>query len=325
MVRSASSKVSPHDGIGHVGQHVDVLRALAGEEEGHLAGRAAAEVNPLGLQNAPLARVVLRQRFQRKLALLDQLAAALEGDDQTVGRVQELGARRLVIGQLAGLGRAQGLLDPGTHGSADRCRRPRACCPNMGGRGRAAAPVRTEPPRPSSPGAAVNEDGTCTMVGRLVSRPGTCSSTTTWKLVPPNPKADTPQRRGPNAGLSHGRALVLTSNGILSNGMFGFGSRKLSDGGRILWWQASTALSKLAAPAALFRCPICDLTEPSAIRCLTGRAFAEQGGDALHLRLRRPPGSTCRDLRARSWWQDPARPAARPARRRCAVRSGWAR
>ena len=50
-----------HDGIRQVGQHVHVLRALAGKQEGDLAGCSAAEVNALGLQNAPLARVVLVQ------------------------------------------------------------------------------------------------------------------------------------------------------------------------------------------------------------------------------------------------------------------------
>ena len=38
-----------HDGIGHVGEHVDVLGSLARKQERHLAGRAATEVNALGL------------------------------------------------------------------------------------------------------------------------------------------------------------------------------------------------------------------------------------------------------------------------------------
>jgi len=52
--------------------------------------------------------------------------------------------------------------------------------------------------------------------------------------------------------------------------MAGLSTSQLIDGGRILWWQASHALSKPAAPAALLRWPICDLTEPSAILCLMG-------------------------------------------------------
>jgi hypothetical protein len=122
----------------------------------------------------------------------------------------------------------------------------------------------------SDAAVGVTAAGTCTKGWRLTSMPGTYSSTTTWKLVPPKPKAETPQRRGANDGRSHGRALVLTSKGILSNGMAGLSTSQLIDGGRILWWQASTALSRPAAPAALLRWPICDLTEPSAILCLMG-------------------------------------------------------
>src|ERR1039457_5991823 len=100
--------------------------------------------------------------------------------------------------------------------------------------------------------------------------PGTYSSTTTWKLVPPKPKAETPQRRGANEGRSHGRALVLTSKGILSNGMAGLSTSQLIDGGRLLWWQANTAGSRPAAPAARGRGPSGDGTEPSAILCVRG-------------------------------------------------------
>ena len=44
--------------------------------------------------------------------------------------------------------------------------------------------------------------------GRM--RPGTYSSRTVWKLVPPNPKALIPARRGSPFGFSQGFSVVLT-------------------------------------------------------------------------------------------------------------------
>ena len=40
--------------------------------------------------------------------------------------------------------------------------------------------------------------------------PGMCSSITTWKFVPPKPKALTPARRMPPSGTVHGFNTVLT-------------------------------------------------------------------------------------------------------------------
>ncbi len=87
--------------------------------------------------------------------------------------------------------------------------------PSMDGRVSLAGATSDEPP--------AKEAGTCTAGSRRVSMPGTYSSTTTWKLVPPKPNADRPQRRGPNDGFSHGWALVFTNRGVLSQEILGFG------------------------------------------------------------------------------------------------------
>src|SRR3990172_10598143 len=87
----------------------------------------------------------------------------------------------------------------------------------------------------------------------VVKRPGTHSSITIWKLVPPKPKDETPARRISPSGLSQGRNVVLTKNGRCSKSIFGFGLLKLAEGGRTLSYSAITALNKPAAPAALLR------------------------------------------------------------------------
>ncbi|EKD88821.1 MAG: hypothetical protein ACD_34C00322G0006 [uncultured bacterium] len=47
--------------------------------------------------------------------------------------------------------------------------------------------------------------------------------------------------------------------------MLGLGVTKLADGGRIFSFKARIVLSKPTAPAALFKCPIFDFTDPRAI------------------------------------------------------------
>ena len=54
-----------------------------------------------------------------------------------------------------------------------------------------AAPITSAP---RAPGATAGAGGALARLPR-VSRPGTCSSSTTWKLVPPKPNAETPARR----------------------------------------------------------------------------------------------------------------------------------
>ena len=78
-----------------------------------------------------------------------------------------------------------------------------------------AAPTRSAPRSGgfgAAEGAAAGAAGTETCTGRLpfVRAPGTCSSRTTWKFVPPKPKAERPARRTPQAGFSHSRSSVLT-------------------------------------------------------------------------------------------------------------------
>ena len=77
-----------------------------------------------------------------------------------------------------------------------------------------AAPTRTAPRSGAFAGAdaALGAAGTETCTGRLsfVRAPGTCSSRTTWKFVPPKPNAERPARRTPHAGFSHSRSSVFT-------------------------------------------------------------------------------------------------------------------
>ena len=103
-------------------------------------------------------------------------------------------------------------------------------------------------------------------LGFAVRRPGTYSSTTTWKFVPPKPKALTPARRIPPSDVSHGRSAVFTANGQCAKSMVGLGCSKCRLGGSTFSCSARIALRRPAAPAAAFRCPMLDFTEPSAMR-----------------------------------------------------------
>jgi hypothetical protein len=99
---------------------------------------------------------------------------------------------------------------------------------------------------------------------RAARRPGTCSSSTRWKFVPPKPKADSPAWRTPPGGTSHARSVWLTTKGVCVKSMAGFGRVAFKLGGSALWWSASAVLRSPAAPAAPLRWPMLDLTEPSA-------------------------------------------------------------
>src|SRR5450755_974654 len=96
-------------------------------------------------------------------------------------------------------------------------------------------------------------------------RPGTYSSSTAWKLVPPKPNALTAPRRTPDGGTGQSRSLVLTWNGDAAQSTLGLGSRKFRLGGRTLSRSDMIILNRPAAPAALFRWPMFDFTEPSAM------------------------------------------------------------
>ena len=96
-------------------------------------------------------------------------------------------------------------------------------------------------------------------------RPGTYSSRATWKLVPPKPNALTPARRGSGPEWVHSRRSVFTRNGVAAQSTLGLGSLKCRLGGSTLSFRLMTALNIPAAPAAAFRCPMLDLTEPRAM------------------------------------------------------------
>jgi hypothetical protein len=58
---------------------------------------------------------------------------------------------------------------------------------------------------------------------------------------------------------------VLTANGDRLKSMFGLGRSAWMLGGSTLWWSAMAALNRPAVPAAPFRWPMFDFTEPSGI------------------------------------------------------------
>ncbi len=77
------------------------------------------------------------------------------------------------------------------------------------------------------------------------------------------PKELTPARRGSRV-VSHFRVRVLTLKGEASKSMAGFGAVKCRVAGSVRSSSASTALMRLATPAAVSVCPMFVLTEPSA-------------------------------------------------------------
>ena len=86
--------------------------------------------------------------------------------------------------------------------------------------------------------------------------------------MPPKPNALTPPRRTPDGGVGQSRSSVFTTNGEVSQSTFGFGSLKLRLGGSTLSCRLRTILNMPAAPAAALRCPMFDLTDPSAMLCV---------------------------------------------------------
>ena len=84
----------------------------------------------------------------------------------------------------------------------------------------------------------------------------------TWALVPVNPKALTPARRGLPL-VSHGVASFTTCTGRVSHGMCGDGLLKCRVCGSISFCSESTTLMRPATPAADSRCPILVLAVPT--------------------------------------------------------------
>jgi hypothetical protein len=99
----------------------------------------------------------------------------------------------------------------------------------------------------------------------LGTRPGTCSSSTAWKLVPPNPNALTPAVRTSPPRTSQSRSSPLTRNGDRLQSRCGFGTEALMLGGSTRSEIAIAVLNRPAAPAAALRWPMLDFTEPSAM------------------------------------------------------------
>ena len=54
-----------------------------------------------------------------------------------------------------------------------------------------------------------------------------------WKLVPPNPKAETQARRGCDSGSGHSNGEVGTKNGMFAQSTVGFGVSNPAEGGMV--------------------------------------------------------------------------------------------
>lgn len=106
----------------------------------------------------------------------------------------------------------------------------------------------------------------CRQEGRAEGTEGVAagaSSSTTCALVPPKPNELTPARRSPApAGAAHGVSVFCTRKGEPAKSMDGFGASKPIEGGNVRRESASDALIKLAAPAAMTRCPTLLFSEP---------------------------------------------------------------
>src|SRR4051794_2866236 len=109
-------------------------------------------------------------------------------------------------------------------------------------RSRAPRPAASAAPARKAPRAAAVGVGTSAGTAivawplPLLRRPGTYSSSTAWKLVPPKPNALTPATRVAPSGTSQSRRVVLTANGADDQSTFGLGRSKPRLGTRVLWW-----------------------------------------------------------------------------------------
>ena len=159
-----------------------------------------------------------------------------------------------------------------------------------------------------------------------VSRPGTCSSSTTWKLVPPKPNALTPappdagRRRRPVAQLG---VDVRTASAAKS--MFGFGRSKLQAGRQHLVVQRQRRLEHAGRAGRALE--MADVRLHRAERDRAGRQprAARRPRPCSRPRRRRRRGSRCRGPRSACTSRATARRFARRARRPASGRPGWAR
>ena len=78
------------------------------------------------------------------------------------------------------------------------------------------------------------------------------------------PERAQPAMRLRPAGTSQSRSWVFTANGDWLQSTLGLACSKVILGGSTFSCNASVALRRPAAPAADLRCPMLDLTEPSA-------------------------------------------------------------
>ena len=110
------------------------------------------------------------------------------------------------------------------------------------------------------------------------------SSITTWKLVPPKPKALTAARRGASPGCEPGQRLVeQVERAAPAPCSIGFGLSTPRCGGSTRWCSASAALISPAMPAVALVWPIIVLTEPIAAWRGAAPVLADQLGRALQL------------------------------------------
>ena len=128
---------------------------------------------------------------------------------------------------------------------------------------------------------------------RAATARGSCSSSTTWKLVPPKPNALTAARRGwsPERRSQGRRVRVEVERRAARARSAGFGCSTLIVGGSTLWCSASAALIRPAAPAAALVWPICDLTLPEARCAAVATAPRRRPGAASSTSAASPAGA----------------------------------
>ena len=154
-----------------VAQHVRVLRALTREEEGDLAGRAAAAEDAAWAEGDPGRDVVALEPAQRELGFGHQLRAVRVVDREPLGRAERGCARRRgrEVSALAGLGerRAELVGQRRVVGGAEDERTTQRRFAGRAARRRAPAPperltpVPPERTPPAAPGRRSRSGGRC--------------------------------------------------------------------------------------------------------------------------------------------------------------------
>ena len=220
-------------GVAQLGQHVGVLRALAGVQEGDLRGRTAAAEDAAA--RAGPSSGLAGERGHRLLDLVGEVVGVGVVDGDALGGAQiGLGgaaAAGACPGDRVGMHRQQAGNERGLVAGAEHQGATQRSLRRRRGPDRSPTDAAVTGSAPDVDSSAPTATNFCPSVGTC---PGTYSSSTAWKLVPPNPNALTPAVRTPSVGGSHGRSSVLTTNGDASQSMLGFSCLDVEAGRQLL-------------------------------------------------------------------------------------------